>query len=367
MASLILEDSAKIQGYNSKEHGEEATALHTQEDVLNALELFETLEYEVNTTIIDGVDLLFTDAGHILGSAVVNLKITEDDKTKSLCFTGDLGRYCNRILRPPMQCPQAEYIICESTYGDKLHKCVDESEDQLLEIVQNICINKKGKLLIPAFSLGRTQELIYSFNKLAEAGKLPNIPVFVDSPLSVYATNIVRQHDHYFNDGLKGYIKSDPDPFAFPQLKYISELEHSKLIDASDELSVIISTSGMMEGGRIQQHLKSNIGNSKNAVLITGYCEPTTIGGKLTRGDKTITIKEENYPVNASILFMKEYSAHADYSDILTFLTHHNKEKVKAIFLVHGEKISMEKLKEKLEQKKYQGIEMPRFRTAYHI
>lgn len=368
LARLILTDSAKIQE-SETDHNPHSLhdPLYAMEDVEHAMALFQAVPYEEPYTIDEEVELLFTDAGHILGSAVVNLTIKVKHRKKQICFTGDIGRFNNRILNSPQAFPSADYIICESTYGDKMHETLANSEEKLKEIILKTCVEKKGKLLIPAFSIGRTQELIYSLNVLAEEGRLPNVPVYVDSPLAVYATDILRQNMQYFNPAMQDYLKVDADPFGFKELKFITEKDESILLNQTDEPCVIISSSGMMEGGRIRHHLKTTIENPKNTVLITGYCEPSTLGGQLSRGAEEVTILGENHKVGAEIQFMKEYSAHGDYGDMLKFLMSQEKEKLKYVFLVHGELDTMEKLKHSLHEEGYPHVEIPGYRVSYDL
>jgi metallo-beta-lactamase family protein len=244
---------------------------------------------------------------------------------------------------------------------------LQNTEDKLEEIVREVCVEKGGKLLIPCFSIGRTQELIYSLNCLAESGRFPDIKVFVDSPMSVYATDLVRKHPECFNDEMLEFIKTDPDPFGFPQLHYITETEDSKLLNVLEEPCVIISSSGMMEAGRIRFHLRNHISDPNSAVLVTGYCEPSTLGGKLINGAETVRILDEDLPVKAEIMQMKEYSAHGDYGDIAKFLINHDKATLRQIFLVHGEKPVMEKLKSELLESGYAGVEIPGYLISYEI
>ena len=364
---LLLRDSARIQQSDSSANGQEEEPLYAEEDVEKALELFQTVPYDQEHQVDEEVKLLFTDTGHVLGSAAVNLKIKEDGRERTLCYSGDIGRFANRILRAPQPFPQAEIIVCESTYGDSIHTSIENTEERLEKLVREVCVERQGKLLIPAFSIGRTQELIYSLNYLAEEGRFPDVKVFVDSPLSVYATDIMRNNHACFNETMLDYIQFDPDPFGFPQLSYVTEVEDSKLINLVDEPCVIISSSGMMEAGRIQHHLKNNLSDPNSAVLITGYCEPSTLGGKLLNGAETVRIFNEEVPVNAEILVMKEYSAHADYSDIAKFLMCQDKEQIQKIFLVHGEKRVMERLKNDLEELNFPNIEIPDFRLSYEV
>jgi metallo-beta-lactamase family protein len=364
LCKLLLLDSARIQSSN----GNGSTApLYTEADAEQALQQFVTVPYDQPFTIDEDIELLFTDTGHVLGSAAINLKLQDDGRERTLCFSGDIGRFANRILNPPQAFPQAEIIICESTYGNRVHDSLENTEERLQKIVQEVCVERHGKLLIPAFSIGRTQELIYSLNYLAEEGRLPEVKVFVDSPLSVYATDILRENPQYFRETMQEYLKEDPDPFGFPQLTYITEVDDSKELNKIDEPCVIISSSGMMEAGRIQHHLKTNLPDANSAVLITGYCEPSTLGGKLMKGAEKVYIMGDEVEVKAEMLIMKEYSAHADYGDIAKFLHCQDKEQIQRIFLVHGEKSVMGQLKDDLSELGYQNIEIPEFRLSYVV
>jgi len=363
LCELLLRDSANIQNNNDSNN----TPLYDDNDVENALKLFQTVPFDDPYQIDEDIELLFTDTGHVLGSAAINLKLHDEGKVRTLCFSGDIGRFANRILKEPQPFPQAEIILCESTYGNKIHDSLENTEERLEKIVWDVCVEKRGKLLIPAFSIGRTQELIYSLNYLAEEGRLPDIKVFVDSPLSVYATDILRSNPEYFNDTMLEYIKTDPDPFGFPQLQYITEAEDSRQLNAREEPCVIISSSGMMEAGRIQHHLKNNLSDPNCAVLITGYCEPSTLGGKLMNGAEKVTILGEEVEVKAEMIVMKEYSAHADYGDIAKFLHCQDKDQIQKIFLVHGEVKIMEQLKSDLADLGYTNIDIPEFRLSYVV
>ena len=369
LTRLLLEDSAGIQLSQSKSNGnsEITEPLFTMDDVEASLKLFRTVPYNKKFSIDENIELLFTDAGHILGSAVVNLTIAEGGRTTRVAFTGDVGRFNNRILNPPQEFPQADVIICESTYGNKLHDSIENTEQRLLRIVKQTCVDKGGKLLIPAFSVGRTQELIFSLNKLAEDGLLPDIDVFVDSPLSVYATDIMRENQKYFNDSMQEYIEFDPDPFGFPGLHFITDSGDSKQLNYFDKPCIIISASGMMEGGRIRHHLKNNISDERNSILITGYCEPTTLGGRISNGAGEVILMGDKYPVKAEVLFMNEYSAHADYGDLLKLLLRQDQEKVKQIFLVHGEISVMNEFRKTLKDNGFKNVEIAEFRMSYEV
>lgn len=361
LVDLLLYDSAKIQSNDSD------GPLYDDRDVANALKLFYKVKYGETVKIGEDVFLTFSDAGHILGSAAIHLAFKESRRNSSLCFTGDLGRYSNRILCPPGDPKSSDIVICESTYGDSLHQSIESTEGLLEDIITEVCINRKGKLLIPAFSIGRTQELIFSINKMVEEGKFAHIPVFVDSPLSFYATEVIRNHPECFNESMRDYIKTDPDPFGFPKLRYIQKHEESMQLLKIQDPAIIISSSGMMDAGRIQYHLKEHLSNPDNGILITGYSAPGTLGHQIISGEKEVFIHDEKVAVNAELFFLKEYSAHADYGDILKFLSQMDKDKIKHIFLVHGEKKTMGALKEQLSKEGFKGVELAEFRISYEL
>ena len=369
---LILEDSAKIQEQDSRDNGsgsskKEQQPLFTKEDVEKSLALFVGVPYTKEYEIEEGIRLLFTDAGHILGSAVVNLTIREQGRTRTLSFSGDVGRFENRILGLLSPFLRQKLLFASPPMVTSFHESLKDTEERLRKIVQETCIEKKGKLLIPAFSIGKTQELIYSLNVLAEDGRLPPVKVFVDSPLSVYATEIIRDHQECFNEAMHEYIKTDPDPFGFEGLVFVSDHEDSELLQLIEEPCIIISTSGMLEAGRIRTHLKNNIEDPNSTILMTGYCEPSTLGGKLLGGAEEIHLFGETLQVKASVIMMKEYSAHADFGDFLKFLNCQNKEEVKQVFLVHGEIKTMESFKKELHKEGFKRVEVADYMISYEL
>jgi metallo-beta-lactamase family protein len=310
---------------------------------------------------------MFTDNGHILGSGTCNIKIFDKDKTTRIAFTGDIGRYSKRILREPQNFPQADYLIMESTYGDRLHEPIDMSEQKLLDVVNYTCIKKRGKLIIPSFAVGRAQEIIFGLNCLWEAHKLPPIDVYVDSPLSLNATNIFKLHNECFNDKLKEFMKQDPDPFGFDKLHYIQSTEESKALNYSKEPCVIISASGMMEAGRIKHHIANNIENPRTTILGVGYCSPSTLGRKILRGDKVVSIFGIQHPVRAEIKTIESYSAHADYEELTKFISCQNKEELKRIIIVHGEEQTQQKFAKHLRDNGFKNMFIPSKRDKIEI
>jgi metallo-beta-lactamase family protein len=372
---IMLEDSARIQesdlhfvNQRRKKRNEPLLKpLYTVADVKIAMNQFIAIPYNEEFQINDEISFQFKDAGHIIGSASVNLKFNENDKTRSLCFTGDIGRYNSAILRNPDPFPQADYIICESTYGDRLHSNQQLSEKQLFEIIQQTCVEQKGRIIIPAFSLGRTQELVYALDKMESAGILPHIKVYVDSPLSTNATNIMRKHSSCFNDSIKEYMKKDADPFGFNKLFYIREVEDSKRINSSKEPCIIISASGMATAGRIKHHLANNIEDAKNTVLIVGYAEPQSLGGRLRNGAKQVRIFGDELNVNAKVVVLDSYSAHADYEEMIQYLSCQHSKSVKKMFLVHGEYDRQVNFKEKLLDAGFRNIAIPSMNEAFDL
>ncbi|KJS04307.1 MAG: metallo-beta-lactamase [Flavobacteriales bacterium BRH_c54] len=375
LCQIMLVDSAHIQESDVKyinrariqKELDPIDPLYTIEDAEIALQQFVGKNYDDWFEIDDEIEVCFTVVGHILGAAAVNLKIKEEGKIHTLCYTGDIGRKKHHIIKSPKPFPPAEYIICESTYGNRLHESTLQTINKLLNVVYYTCVEKKGKLIIPAFSLGRTQEIIYALDQLESAGKLPKIPVYVDSPLSTNATQILINHPEAYNEEIREYMKKDPNPFGFNGLLYIRDVEASKAINNSDEPCIIISASGMMEAGRVVHHLKNNLGNKKNTVLIVGYCAPFTLGNRLMQGTKQVKIYGEEIDVKADIEVITEYSAHGDYEEMIDFLSCQHPGTVKEMFLVHGTYEVQQEFREKLMEKGYRNIRIPDENSEYLI
>lgn len=367
LCKIMLMDSARIQvrdlervNERRKRRGDpELEALYDEDDVQQALELMKAVHYNSPFVICDEVTGLLTDAGHLLGSASVSLTITEKGTEKHLFFSGDIGRPDDKILRSPQPFPQADYIICESTYGDRLHEAEPDMKAHLLAIVQQTCVQNRGKLIIPAFAVDRTQELIYALDQLASEGRLPKLPVYIDSPMAVQATRVMQDHEEDFNPEILAYIKKDGDAFDFPNLDYITDVMDSKAINDSKEPCIIISPSGMAEAGRIKHHIKNNITKPNTTILLVGYASPTSLGGALKRGDKEVTIFGERYPVIARVAIMDSFSAHGDYKEMLQFLSCQDPAKVKTVFLVHGEYDKQIVWKDHLQEAGFNHIEIP--------
>ena len=367
LATVLLTDSAEIQRddtqYTNKKRIKKGLEpfdpLYDVSDVQKVMPLFTTVNYNNWFKIDEGIKVLYTDAGHITGSAAVHVRITENGTTQQISFSGDVGRYNDMILRKPDTFPQADYLIIESTYGDSLHQRITNTADDFFEWIELTCIQKKGKLIIPAFSVGRTQELLYLLNALSLERRLKGIPVFVDSPLSYDATAVVKKYPENFNSNIQNILKRDDDPFAFPELKFIEKAEESKALNDDHRPMIIIAASGMAEAGRIKHHIKNNINDGRNTVLIVGYCEPGSLGGMLMNGAKTVRIFGEEYNVNAQVGVMRSMSAHGDYNDLLQFTKCQQADVVKKVFIVHGEYDVQVDFREKLLQEGFKNVFIP--------
>lgn len=375
LSAILLEDSAGIQEDETKYANKRrrldqkplVSPLYTLEDAQKAISLFEARNYGEWTTIGEGVSVMFTDAGHIIGSAAVHLKVKEAGIEKQVSFSGDIGRYRDMILKSPETFPQADFLILESTYGNSLHDLVHTTPDLLLEWIQRTCIEKGGKLIVPAFSVGRTQEILFTMNQLELENRLPDIDYYVDSPLSLEATDLIKSYPEYFNNKIQKILKSDSDPFGFKGLKFIRTVEDSKLLNFSSKPCVIISASGMADAGRVKHHISNNIENSHNGILMTGYCEPRSLGARLLSGVKEVGIFGVQHEVHAEIGSIRSMSAHGDFQDISQFLACQDPKAVAKLFLVHGELNEQEPFKQRLLKKGFVDVEIPERHAEFRI
>jgi len=375
LSAIMLMDSAHIQerdayyyNKNRKKGKPKKDPLYAPEDVTKTLEEFVCCGYNRWLKINDECEVMFRDAGHILGSSNVTFKIKKDNYHDTYFgFTGDIGRPERPILRNPKKMPDCDYIICESTYGGKLHNSAPEDEERLLEVIQKACVEKKGKLIIPAFSVGRTQEIVHMLDRLENAGKLPKIPAFVDSPLAIDATDIFRAHPDCFDAETVRYMVTDPNPFGFKNLHYVRDLDGSKRLNTYKDPCIIISASGMMSAGRVKHHIFHAIEDSKNTLLVVGYCAPNTLGGVLRTRPETVKIFGEKKEVNFEIVAMDSFSAHGDQQEMIDFLDNQDRKKLKKIFLVHGDIERQETFKGKLLEKDFRAVEIPALGETFKL
>jgi len=371
LCAIMLLDSAKIQErdadyYNKKLKKKKKSKkkprepLYTSYDAAVAMKVFQSYAYDRWFRISDEVEVFFRDAGHILGSASVTLRIRErSGRMTMLGFTGDIGRPDRPILRDPLPMPEVDYLICESTYGDKDHVAKPGEEEKFLRIIKETCLVKRGKLIIPAFSIGRTQEIVYMLDQMESAGVLPKLPVYVDSPLAVNATTVFGAHPECYDNDLHEYMLTDDNPFGFNDLIYVRDVALSKQLNHSHEPCIIISSSGMMNAGRVRHHLSNSIENKKNTFLIVGFCAPDTPGGMLINGIQSIKLYGQVKMVKADIEIMNSFSAHADRNEMLQFIDN-QKKGLKKLFLVHGEKDRQEKFKTLLNENGFKKVIIPK-------
>lgn len=375
LSEILLYDSAEIQTYDVDFINKRRASrnlppyqpLYDSSDVKQALALFETHEYNEWFDLSPEVSCLFTNAGHLVGSAAVNLVLRENGKEVRLCFSGDIGRYRSVLLQPPAEFPQADYVILESTYGDKHHELTSGSIDPLLSWVKKACVNNKGKLIIPAFSVGRTQEVLYALNQLSLERRLPEVNYYVDSPLSLKATEVIKKYTDDFNDRLQNILKVDNDPFEFEGLKYIETVEDSRKLTEYEEPCVIISASGTADAGRVRHHINSCISDPQHCILLVGYCDERSLGGQLLSGAEEVEIFGDPCDVRAEVGQIKSMSAHGDVDDLLQFLSCQDPAKLKKIFLVHGESDVQKRFAEKLDLRGYSSVEIPSRHDQYEL
>jgi len=377
LCAILLADSAYIQendyrydAKRAKKQGQAMTEigpLYSAADVETAMLRFRPVPYDVPTEILPGVVLTFTDAGHILGSASVHLTVAGQGGARRIAFSGDVGRYVDRLLQDPRPFAEADLIICESTYGNRDHPEAGGSAQELLTHVQRVCVEQQGRLIIPAFSVGRTQEILYTLNHFFNAGQLPRVPVFVDSPLSINATTIYQKHSALLRPAIREELEADPDLFGFPGVEFVREARRSKELNSSKGPSITISASGMMDAGRIRHHLFHGLPDPKNAVLIVGFCAPGTFGERLLQRPRTVKMFGEVVPVRADILTMDSYSAHADRRELLRWLGCQDPARVKQLFLVHGTDHAREGLRDACVRHGFRKVSLPRMGERFEV
>lgn len=367
LAVVMLQDTAFLQQrdaeFISKKHMRKnlppVEPLYTLEDAQRTTEHFFALPYHRTLTISEGVELTFYNSGHILGSAIVVLDLKENHKHIRLAFTGDLGRPHTPILKDPEFCGNVHYLITESTYGNRLHKPKDEVEHILTQVIQQ-AYKRNGKILIPAFSVGRTQELLYFFNQLYHAGKMPkDMPIFLDSPLAQDVTHVYRYHPDCFDKEMNRLIADDKHPFHLENVAYTRTAEDSKKLNDYKKPCIIMAGSGMAEGGRITHHLANNIENPNTTILIVGYMAENTLGRKILERHPEVNIFGEPFKLNAQVVVMNNFSAHADRAELLDYIGKFSRSKMRGIFLVHGEDAATESLRDGLKSIGFHRVEIP--------
>ena len=383
LCSIMLPDSGHIQemevewkNRKRERKGEDPLPpLYTAEDAAKCLEIFKPVQYDEIIDIDENIKARFNDAGHMLGSAIIEVWVTEGDKTEKIVFTGDLGNNDIPLLSPPTMIESADYLVMESTYGNRLHMRNDDKASMFLDIVYET-LEKGGTVVIPSFAVGRTQEILFELNRIKEEKhdeefykkykRLMSVPVYVDSPLAISATEVFKENMNLFNEETQAIINSGDNPLEFDGLKFTRTADESKALNASNESAIIISASGMCEVGRIKHHLKHNLWEPNSTILFVGYQAPGTLGRKLVDGEKKVKIFGEEIAVNARIEYIEGYSGHADQEWLMNFV-YSFITKPKHIFLVHGEPEGQKVLKSKLEESTDIPITIPDFGESYEL
>lgn len=367
LCRIMLMDSGHIQEKdaefvskkNAKKKLPPVEPLYSIDDVQPTLDLLTEFHYHTSFEVVDGVSTKYFDAGHILGSASIHLTIREaKGREKHFGFSGDVGRPDMPILRDPEFMGNVDALICESTYGGRVHPPPTEAPNKFLDVV-NRTVDRGGKIIIPSFSVGRTQDIVYQMNNLKNEGKLPDIPVFVDSPLSTNATEVFRKHTECFDDETLAIMKKDADVFGFDRLQYIRDVEESKKLNEWTDPCMIIAASGMCEAGRIVHHLSNNIEDPKNTVMIVGYQAEHTLGRRIVEKNPEVSIFGEVKKLNCEVAVMNSFSAHADRNELLDFVGNFDKNVLNNIFLVHGDLDQSQKFAATLAEKKFKRADIP--------
>lgn len=383
LCSIMLPDSGHIQEMEAEwknrkreRKGEDPIPpMYTAEDAAKSIEIFKPVQYDEIVDIDENIKARFNDAGHMLGSSIIEVWITENGETKKIVFTGDLGNNDIPLLSPPTMISDADYLVMESTYGNRLHMRNDDKAEIFLNVVYET-LEKGGTVVIPSFAVGRTQEILYELNRIKEVKhdeefykkyqKLMSVPVYVDSPLAISATEIFKENMNLFNEETQEIINAGDNPLEFSGLKFTRTAEESKALNASEESSIIISASGMCEVGRIKHHLKHHLWEPNSTILFVGYQAPGTLGRKLVDGEKKVKIFGEEIAVNARVEYIEGYSGHADQEWLMNFVYSFTNPP-KHIFLVHGEPEGQVVLKQKLEENTEIPITIPDFGETYEL
>jgi len=340
--------------------------LYLQKHVMETTDRFVTIGFHKPFKINGDIELTFVPVGHLLGAAAAVLTVNENGTTKKIAFTGDIGRKNYPVLVNPDTLPQVDYLVCESTYGGRLHSKDTSLDDVLIKTIEDTCIKNPGRLIIPAFSIGRTQSLIFKLNQIFSKKLLPPVEVFVDSPLANHATEIYRKHHQYVNEEAKSFYQLKGDEFEFENLTYLQTQKESMAVTNYLDPCIIISSAGMLEGGRIQDHIYYNIQNYYCTILFIGYCAKGTLGDRLLRGDPIVRLRNRDLMVYAKIAKTDLLSGHGDHEDLMDIVKQQSPNLLKKVFLVHGEINSLTAFKTALEENGYQA-EIPQRGVSYEL
>jgi len=372
LTELLLMDSVNIflSKQNKRSKGKRAGSgskpLYLHKHVMDTVDRFVTIAFNKDFKINENISLSFTPVGHLLGAAAVVLTVQESGTEKKIAFTGDIGRKNYPVLVDPQPIPAVDYLVSESTYGGRLHSKGVTIEEKLVETINETCVKFPGRLIIPAFSIGRTQALVYSLNKIFSEGLLPPVKIFVDSPLASFATDVYRKHHHLLNQESQDFYNRKGDEFEFEELSYVQDKRESISISNYHEPCIIISSAGMLEGGRIQDHLYYNIQNYYCTILFIGYCAKGTLGNRLLRGDPIVRLRHRDLMVFATIKQTDLLSGHGDHDDLLNTVKQQDTASLKRVFLVHGESKSLDALASAINEEGYQ-VTIPEKGVVYDL
>ena len=341
--------------------------LFLDKQVRETMESVVAIQFGRKFRVTDSCSVTFLPAGHLLGAAHIVLDVYEDGQKKSICFSGDIGRKNYPLLVDPAPVPAVDYLVCESTYGNRLHNDTASPEDALADVIQRTCIDIPGRLIIPTFSVGRTQSLLYTLNRLYTERGFQPIKVFSDSPMGFESTKVYAKNVRQLSKEARDFYDENETLFDFENFEFLESSKASKAVSDYNEPCIIISSSGMVQGGRVEYHVAANIGNPYCTILLIGYCAEGTLGWRLLNGQSTLTIKGEEKQVLANIEKIDVFSGHGDRNDLLNFVEMQPADRLKSIFLVHGEHSSMEAFKETLAEHGYPNVEIPRRGQTYEL
>lgn len=368
LSSLLLADGANLNQRALKQLNKKEAIpnyIYLARNVQDALELFISRDFDQETALTDSIKITFKEAGHLLGAASIILEYTEKEETKRILFSGDIGRTTYPLLVSPAKLPPVDYMVCETTYGNRIHRDLTPPSQILREIIQETCVDKPGRLIIPAFSVGRTQALLFELNKLYVEKKLPPVKVFADSPLALKSTQVYRKYVRDLNEEANTFYDKHKELFDFENLHYVNDMKSSELISNYHEPCIIISSSGMVEGGRIEHHIYNNIENQYATILFIGYCSEDTFGYELLQKPEYLRTKGKSLKVMADIRYTDIFSGHGDQNDLKKFITQQSTDT--KVFLVHGEETIMADFQETLNQEGYKDVEMPCYQQSYEL
>jgi metallo-beta-lactamase family protein len=378
LTKLILEDAAalnvrKLKKIDTKRHKNPksvppfAKEWYLPKQVTEALELFYCVSFNQKTKLKKGASVTLIPAGHLLGAAHIYIEAEENGQTKRIGFSGDIGRFNAPLLTNPEPMPEVDYLVCESTYGNRKHKSNGKPEDEIYEIIRKTCVDIPGRLIVPAFSVGRTQALLYTLHRLQALGKLPPIKIFSDSPMALKSSYIYQKYIRSMNQEAQDFMQTKGSLFDFENLTFLETEKQSEAVSNYHEACVIISSSGMIQGGRIEHHVKQNLQNHYATILMIGFSAEGTLGYELMHGKETVKMGKKDIPVRANIQHIDVFSGHADVEGLSGFVHSQTPEKLKKIFLVHGDEQSMSDFQQVLIAEGYAQTLMPKRGESFEL